>query len=495
MILDVNNLSGGYNGIEIVSNISFSVSKGEILGIIGPNGSGKTTLLKMISGLLPISAGQILLNDRTLATYSSKELAREIAVLPQNSESSFTYNVKDIVALGRYPHQKGFFDVTKNKDLEIVAEAMNQTKVSKFSDHYFHTLSGGEQQRVLLARALAQEPKLLLLDEPTNHLDISFQMGLLDSLREWTKQKSLTVVAILHDLNMASLYCDRILLLDEGKQIALDKPNIVMEERQLEKIYQTPLRRKQHPVVPKPLITLLPKNGQSDQHEQQKLLTRLTVSKTAELIVIKSPVQFKTLSSAVLGAGFSWEKTFVNRHVHFDYCCDNVEVEFKAFLEDKNLDASETIGMMTAAKLEDASFIERNETDFDIFVVVTVGISNAIDASKAYYHHETNSEVGTINIFIFIEGDLSEAAFVQAMMTATEAKVKALHDEQVIDQLTGTLATGTSTDSLLIAATQTGTVLPYAGTVTPLGKTIGLVIYEATVTAIRRNKKRLASQL
>lgn len=492
MILDVNNLSGGYNGSEIVKNISFSVSRGEIIGIIGPNGSGKTTLLKMISGLLPISAGEILLNGRPLAAYSSKKLAREIAVLPQNSESSFTYNVKDIVALGRYPHQKGFLNATKNNDQEVVTEAMNQTKISKFSDHFFHTLSGGEQQRVLLARALAQEPKLLLLDEPTNHLDISFQMSLLDSLRDWTNQKSLTVVAILHDLNMASLFCDRVLLLDEGKQIALDKPNIVMEEAQLEKIYETPLRRKQHPVVPKPLITLLPKNN---QNEQQKLLKKLTVSKTAELIVIKSPVQFKTLSSAVLGAGFGWERTFVNRHVCKDYSCNNVELEFKNFLEMNNLDTSETIGMMTATNLEDASFIERNETDFDIFVMVTVGISNAIDASKAYYHHKTNLEVGTINIFIFIEGNLSEAAFVQAMMTATEAKVKALHDEQVKDQVIGTIATGTSTDSLLIAATQTGTVLPYAGTVTALGKSIGLVIYEATVTAIRRNKKRLVEHV
>lgn len=494
MIVEVNNLSGGYNGIEIVKNISFSVSKGEIIGIIGPNGSGKTTLLKMISGLLPISAGEILLNGRPLAAYSSKKLAREIAVLPQNSESSFTYNVKDIVALGRYPHQKGFFNVTKSSDQEAVTKAMNQTQVSKFSNHFFHTLSGGEQQRVLLARALAQEPKLLLLDEPTNHLDISFQMSLLNSLRDWTNQKSLTVVAILHDLNMASLFCDRVLLLDEGKQIALDKPNIVMEEGQLEKIYQTSLRRKQHPVVPKPLITLLPKNDPSDQNEQQKLLNKLTVSKTAQLIVIKSPVQFKTLSSAVLGAGFSWERTFVNRHVCKDYSCDNVEDEFKTFLEANDLDTSETIGMMTATNLEDASFIERNEADFDIFVVVTVGISNAVDATKAYYHHKTNSEVGTINMFIFIEGNLSEAAFVQAMMTATEAKVKALHDEQVKDQVIGTIATGTSTDSLLVAATQTGTVLPYAGTVTALGKTIGLAVYEATVEAIRRNKKRLANQ-
>jgi len=227
---------------------------------------------------------------------------------------------------------------------------------------------------------------------------------------------------------------------------------------------------------------------------EQKLLTKLTVSQTDELIIIKSSVQFKTLSSAILGAGFSWERTFVNRHVSKDYCCDNAETEFKNFLEIKNIDASETIGMMTAAKLEDASFIEKNAVDFNIFVMVTAGVSNAVDASKAYYHKETNIKVGTINTFVFIEADLSEAAFVQAMMTATEAKVKALQDEQVMDQVTNTIATGTSTDSLLIAATQTGTVQPYAGTITQLGKTIGLVVYEATVAAIRCNIGRLACQ-
>lgn len=488
MLLDVKHLTGGYDGVDIVKDISFSVGKGEVLGILGPNGSGKTTLLKLISGLIPANNGEVLLNERPLSSYTSKELAREIAVLPQNTETSFTYCVKDIVCLGRYPYQKGFFRGRNHRDDLIVNEAMEQTQVLQFSEKYLHSLSGGEQQRVLLARALAQEPNLLLLDEPTNHLDISFQVSLLDSLREWTRKKSLTVIAILHDLNMASLYCDRILLLDTGRQIDLNKPSIVMEEEQLEQVYQTSLTRKEHPVVPKPLISLLPRN---ETNVNREILQSLTVTQSSETVIIESPIQFKTLSSAVIGAGFSWESTFVNRHVDKNYNCDDPQGEFKTFLTSRNIDPSETVGMMTAAKLEDASFVHKTEDEFSVFVMVTAGLSNAVDVSRSYYQHKQENKVGTINIWVFIEGNLKEAAFVQGMMTATEAKVKALHDEEVRDPITQTIATGTSTDSIMIAATQTGSDYPYAGTITSLGKTIGLAVYEATIEAIRRNKKRL----
>ncbi|RXJ03883.1 ATP-binding cassette domain-containing protein [Anaerobacillus alkaliphilus] len=488
MLLQVNGLSGGYNGLNIIKDISFSLQKGEVLGILGPNGSGKTTLLKLLSGLLPVNNGDIFLNDRLLESYSSKELAREVAVLPQNTETSFTYCVEDIVSLGRYPYQRGMFNTNSNEDKRIVLEAMKQTQVYDFRDKYLHTLSGGEQQRVLLARALAQEPKLLLLDEPTNHLDISFQVSLLDSLKTWAKHRSLSVIAILHDLNMASLYCDRILLMENGKQVDLNKPSIVLEESQLEKVYQTSLKRKEHPVVPKPLITLLPKH---EETEKDNLLQKLVVTQNNEYIAIQSPFQFKTLSSAVVGAGFSWERTFINRHVDKHYNCDDPKTEYKQFLTAKNFDVSETVGMMTAAVLEDAEFIIKEFEEFTVFVMVTAGLSNAVDVSKAYLHDGKKATVGTINTWIFIDGNLSEAAFVQALVTATEAKAKALHDEEILDPVMGTIATGTSTDSIMIAATQKGKEFPYAGSITALGKAIGLLVHEATQKAIERNKRRL----
>ena len=145
--------------------------------------------------------------------------------------------------------------------------------------------------------------------------------------------------------------------------------------------------------------------------------------------------------------------------------------------------------MMTAAILSDATFVKIVEKDFSIMVVVTAGLSNAVDASKAYLQSESHTNVGTINTWVFIEGELTDAAFVQAMMTATEAKVKALHEENILDPVTQTIATGTSTDSLMVAATQTGTDLPYAGTITPLGKNIAKSVFEATVIAARKNKE------
>jgi len=257
-MLDVQSVSGGYGDKPVLSNISFSVKKGEIFGIIGPNGSGKTTLMKLISGGLTPFSGMISLLDKPIKDYHPKEFARLVAVLPQNGETSFSYTVKEIVALGRYAHQTGLFQFMTLKDEEVIEKAMKETNVWQYANVAFHSLSGGERQRVLLARALAQEPKLLLLDEPTNHLDISHQMSLLDSLRSWSKERDLTVIAILHDLNMASLYCERLLLLDKGEVVSLEKPRHVMEEKQLQKVYQANVMRNEHPVVASPLITLKP---------------------------------------------------------------------------------------------------------------------------------------------------------------------------------------------------------------------------------------------
>ncbi|WP_096201011.1 heme ABC transporter ATP-binding protein [Bacillus sp. FJAT-45350] len=486
-MLKVHTITGGYGGESIIENVSFEVKKGEIFGILGPNGSGKTTLLKMISGSLPFQKGQIHINGKAIVDYSSKELARTMAVLPQHSDSAFTYSVYDIVALGRYPYQKGMFHFSSSKDEKMIEYAMKQTDVYQFRDKSFLELSGGERQRVLLARSLAQEPKLLLLDEPTNHLDISFQMSLLDSLKEWSREHQLTVISILHDLNMASLYCDRILLLDKGETVALNRPVHVMEEGQLQEVYQANICRKEHPSVPRPLITLVPK---PNQQTERSLIDEFKVTKTSEMIRIDTSLPLKVLSSAVIGAGFGWYSLFVNRHVSKDYNCDCVEKEFKEYLRSNDIDDAEAVGMMTAAYLEDASFVKVNSNDISLFVMVTAGVGNAVDASKAYLQSAETVSVGTINTWVLIEGELPDAAYVQAMMTATEAKVKAMHDEQIKDPVTGTVATGTSTDSLLIAATQSGTIYEYAGTITPLGKEIGRAVYDATVQAIKKNKVR-----
>jgi iron complex transport system ATP-binding protein len=180
----------------------------------------------------------------------------------------------------------------------------------------------------------------------------------------------------------------------------------------------------------------------------------------------------------------------VNRHVDKNYNCSDHRQEMADFLKAKGFEPAETVGMMTAVFLEDASYQWYRKDDFSIFVVVTAGVSNAVDASKSEMHSFENIP-GTINTWIFVNGELTEEAFIQGIMTATEAKCKVMADQKVIDKVTGTIATGTSTDSILIAATQQGKSLEFAGTITPLGKLIGKAVYECTTRAIQKSRKRM----
>ncbi|HHY71663.1 MAG TPA: ATP-binding cassette domain-containing protein [Bacillus bacterium] len=485
-MIKVVNVSGGYHDKNIIQDVSFEVRKGEIFGILGPNGSGKTTILKMLTGQFPIISGAVYIKDQSIQHYKIKDLAKTVAVLPQLHDLSFSYTVKETVKLGRYAYQKGFFPSWRSEDEKAVQNAIQLTGIAQFADCPIDLLSGGEKQRVFLARALAQEPEILLLDEPTNHLDIHHQINLFDSLYKWVQEKGLTVVAVFHDLNMASLYCNRILLLNEGKVMSLDEPQNVLQEEQLNEIYKTRLIKKQHPNVPTPLITVTP----SDDGNRDHIFKMLKTSQSSETIIVESTKPLKTLSSAVINSGFSWSKYFLNRHVDKNYNCDDAAAEMKTYLDNIGIDPTYTVAMMTAAQLEDAAFRTIESEEFSIYVVVTAGVSNAVDVAKAYLRTDLPRSPSTINTWIFIDGNLADAAFVQAMMTATEAKARAVSENKIIDPETKTIASGTSTDSLLIASTQTGCFFEYAGTITPLGKTIGQAVFEATNEAIGCNKLR-----
>ncbi|WP_042356017.1 heme ABC transporter ATP-binding protein [Bacillus rubiinfantis] len=485
-MLRVQHLSGGYSGEAVIKNLSFQVKKGELFGILGPNGSGKTTLLKMLSGILPVQAGEITINGVPIQSYSPKMLAQKVAVLSQHSSESFSYTVKETVALGRYAHQKGLFQTWRQTDETVVQRVMQQIGVSRFQEKPIQELSGGEKQRVFLAQALAQEPEILLLDEPTNHLDLSFQKELLDLLREWTMENGLTVISIFHDLNLAGLYCDRLLLLEQGRMKSNHVPNEVLREETIREVYQTNIRKHPHPQVAAPQLVLMPKR-QDMVHFGKIDHSMLTL--TQEFIMLTTPQPLRTMSSGVIGSGTGWYQSFVNRHVDKDYNCSDHRAEMAAFLTANGFEPAETVGMMTAVILEDVVHQEYAGEGFSIFVVVTAGIGNAVDASKSHLH-VVETVPGTINTWVFVNGELSEEAFIQSIMTATEAKTKAIQDLQVIDSVTGTIATGTSTDSILIAATQQGRKLDYAGTITPLGKLIGKAVYECTTEAIKKSRKR-----
>lgn len=479
-MLQVDNVSGGYDKKLIVRDVSFHVKKGEVLGILGPNGSGKSTLLKIISGILKKQSGTVTIDGQLTSSYTQKEFARKVAVLPQLHAHAFSHTVKDTVGLGRYPHQTGMFSSWSERDERAVQEAMEHTGITRYAQTPIELLSGGEQQRVFVAQALAQEAPILLLDEPTNHLDIAHQQQLLDTIRNQARQKGITVISVFHDINLAALYCDRLLLLKRGEVAIIGEPQDVVLEREIRTVYQARVKTQPHPELPKPQMTLLPNLQEATQLFR---VTKEDVVVRGDHVLVQAQQPLKTISSAVHNAGMGWYRTFVNRGVAHDYDIDDVQQENKNYLRAQGYHLTDTVAMMTAVAPEHVEVEEYQGAFGSIVVAVTAGVGNAVDVSQAWLREDI-PYVGTINTWVFINGALSEEAFVQALITATEAKTKALQDEVVKDPETGTIATGTSTDSLLIASTQQGNCIPYAGPITQLGKLIGHGVYECTVRAI-----------
>jgi ABC-type cobalamin/Fe3+-siderophores transport system ATPase subunit len=240
-MLEIKNLSIELDHKRILEKISFSAKQGEILAIIGPNGAGKTTLLRAINGLLPIREGEISLDDKKLSSKSVTERARLIATVPQAFNLPPAFHVKDIVMLGRTPYLN-WLGQTSQADEEIAHEAMRQTDSMELGERMIAELSAGEQQRVLLARALAQNTPVLLMDEPTTHLDLKYQMELLDLTKKLTRSKKLITLIVLHDLNLACRIADRVLVMDQGQIAAMGEPSKVMDKKLLSGVYQVPVR-------------------------------------------------------------------------------------------------------------------------------------------------------------------------------------------------------------------------------------------------------------
>lgn len=234
-IIQVENLTFGYNQQPVLSGVRVCVEYGEMVGLLGPNGSGKTTLLRLLCGLLRAQQGRILLAGRTLATWGRRGIAQRVAVVPQELQVPFAFTVEQMVALGRTPYIR-LFGTRNSHDTAIVHEAMQAAEVLGLAERIFNELSGGERQRVMLAMALAQQPRLLLLDEPTSHLDIKYQIEMLELVRRLNRETGVTVLAALHDLNLAARYFPRLLLF-QGGIVADGGPAEVLVPHQLQRIY------------------------------------------------------------------------------------------------------------------------------------------------------------------------------------------------------------------------------------------------------------------
>lgn len=269
--LHVDQLSWQVNDKTILNNISFTVNKGEVIGIIGPNGAGKTSLLRCITNQQQSTrtaqfSGSIYLKNKRINSYSAKALAQHFAHVAQKAEAIFSLTVIDIVKMGLLPH-KGLFAMNNDHDKQQIKLALKKVGLAHTEKMDFNQLSGGEQQRVLIARALVQKAQILILDEPTNHLDVYYQHQILNLI----SLLNITVIMTVHDLNLASQYCQRLLLLDQGQLIADGTPTEILTETQLSKVFRLPCLVTQEPLKQKPRVFFsLPAqqaaNG-SSQHE------------------------------------------------------------------------------------------------------------------------------------------------------------------------------------------------------------------------------------
>ncbi|MEW6220196.1 MAG: ABC transporter ATP-binding protein [Thermodesulfobacteriota bacterium] len=244
-------------GSAILEGISLAVAAGEILLITGPNGAGKTTLVRIMAGTLPASAGEVRLLGRPLARIRRRERARTLALVPQVLPAELPFTVRELVQMGRTPHQ-GLLALPSAADWHAAEAAMAAAEVSHLAARRLDRLSGGERQRVFVARALCQEPRILLLDEPVASLDLGHQLRLLDLLDRLRRDRGLTVVMVGHDLNLASLYADRLLLLAGGRTVALGPPAEVLTAQRLADVYGCTLRVEASPWPGRPRVTPVP---------------------------------------------------------------------------------------------------------------------------------------------------------------------------------------------------------------------------------------------
>jgi iron complex transport system ATP-binding protein len=228
MVIEAQHLTGGYGEIAIAQDINLTVRTGEWLSLIGANGSGKSTLLRLLSRILLPQQGVVLLDGKAIHTESLATIAQKLAILPQQQTIPEGLTVKQLVSLGRAPHQQWWQWELSQKDIQIVQEAIAQTGIDNYRDRPMEQLSGGERQRAFLALALAQAPKILLLDEPTTYLDICHQLQLLELLKQLNQQQGLTVLTVLHDMNLAARYSDRLVLMHQGKLCAMGTPREVL---------------------------------------------------------------------------------------------------------------------------------------------------------------------------------------------------------------------------------------------------------------------------
>lgn len=251
--LTARDLSFAYSSERVLDGVSLELEPGRLIGVIGPNGAGKSTLVGLLSGLLTPCSGGVTCGGRPLSAWKRRDLARRLAVVPQSPNLPESFTVGEIVLLGRTPYL-GLLGNESARDRELAKQAMERTQTWHLAGRLTGTLSGGERQRVVVARALAQEPSILLLDEPTTHLDVNHQVALITLVKRLVIEDGLAALAILHDLNLASLYCDELVLLAHGRIQARGRPHEVLTQERIAGAYGTDVVVLSHPRTGRPVV-------------------------------------------------------------------------------------------------------------------------------------------------------------------------------------------------------------------------------------------------
>ena len=255
--LTVRGIAAGYGTRLVLYDITFGVEQGGVLGIIGPNGSGKSTLVRAVTGVVPLRSGEVLLGGRSLRELSAREVAQYVAVVPQSAVAPEEFTGLELVLLGRTPHLR-LLQSEGPRDLAIARRALESVDAAHLAGRLVGQTSGGERQRLLIARALAQEPRLLLLDEPTAHLDISHQVAVFESVTARCQADGLAVVAVVHDLTLAAQFCDRLVLIADGRVLAEGSPREVLQPARLSTAYGGRVSVIAHPDTGRPVVVPLP---------------------------------------------------------------------------------------------------------------------------------------------------------------------------------------------------------------------------------------------
>jgi iron complex transport system ATP-binding protein len=455
-MITIQNLIGGYTQSPIIKGIDLEINKGEFFALLGPNGSGKTTLFKLITGQLPLKSGKVSLGGKDISSLSKLEKAKKMAVLTQEVQVSFDYTVEEIISLGRYPHQKGILKQLSKEDRKVIEEVMEITQISDFRKTQFRLISGGEKQRVLLAKALAQEPEVLLLDEPTNHLDIKHTFQMLNLLKERQQTTGLTIFSILHDLNVASLYSDRVGLLHNGSFLEVGDVSLLRKEDQLKKVYEVKVSSQSHPTVPKPQLLMTPFHSTSSQ--LFKFEDSYKMDQTEEYFHVQFNQPLRTISNTVIGSGIQWIKHFC--HIQ------GSRPDLQQLLEKYSISQEQGVVIMTTTKLGDLVIVRKQIEEISMMIIVSAGSGKST------------------NIMLFIDANFTDGALVDGYMSAVEAKMKALHGCQIE-------VSPTSTDTLLLGITQQGAKISCAGSGTVVGKGIHQMVNCAIREALSQNLEKV----